>query len=79
MKLIIDLACRILTDYFLEFSGDLPDDRVELIEETAKEGLIEWLKGKGFDQQERVLTTLLIAAASCYALSENVFGRDDHV
>ena len=79
MKLIIDLACRILTDYFLEFSGDLPDDRVELIEETAKEGLIEWLKGKGFDQQERVLTTIFIAAAACHALGEDFFGSDDHV
>lgn len=79
MKLIIDLAQRILQDFFLANSKELPDDRVELIEKTAKEDLIEWLKDKGFDQQERVLTTMLIAAASCYALSENVFGRDDHV
>ena len=79
MKLIIDLAQRILQDFFLAYSEELPDDRVELIEETAKEGLIEWLKDKGFDQQERVLTTMLIAAASCHALSENAFGRDDHV
>ena len=79
MKLIIDLACRILTDFFLESSKELPDDRLELIEETAKEGLIEWLKDKGFDQQERVLTTIFIAAAACHALSEDFFGRDDHV
>lgn len=79
MKLIIDLAQRILQDFFLAYSKELPDDRVELIEKTAKEGLIEWLKGKGFNEQERVLTTILIAAASCYALSENIFGRDDHV
>ena len=79
MKFIIDLACRILTDYFLEFTKDLPDDRVELIEKTAKEGLIEWLKDKGFDQQERVLTTIFIAAAACHALGEDFFGSDDHV
>lgn len=79
MKLIIDLAQRILQDFFLAYSEELPDDRVELIEETAKEGLIEWLKDKGFDQQERVLTTIFIAAAACHALSEDVFGRDDHV
>lgn len=79
MKIIIDLACRILTDFFLAFAEDLPDDRVELIEQTAKEGLIEWLKDKGFNEQERVLTTIIIAAAACHALDENFFGRDDHV
>lgn len=75
MKLIIDLARRILQDFFLAYSEELPDDRVELIEKTAKEGLIEWLKEKGFNEQERVLTTILIAAASCYSLSEYIFGN----
>lgn len=79
MKLILELASRILTDVFLEFAKDLPGDRVELIEQTAKEGLIEWLKDKGFDEQERSLMTIIIAAAASHALSEGLFGRDDHV
>ena len=79
MKLIIDLAQRILQDFFMTYSKELPDDRLELIEKTAKEGLIEWLKDKGFDQQERMLTTIFIAAAACHALGEDFFGSDDHV
>ncbi len=79
VEIIIRLALGLVENFLnIEFK-DVPEDRQEVIHQTATAELIEWLRSKDFTDRERVLTTFYITAATLHALIEQLPKYKEHL